>query len=351
MISPKIFISHSHNDEILVDKFVDLLDTGCGVKRADIFCSSLPGMGVEPGKDFLKHIKDEMDSPLLVILFLSENYYESVFCVCELGATWVLDRSIFPIIVPPLKISDVKATLATTHMGSVNDSVYLDQLRDNISPMEGIEKVKTATWSVKKDLFLQQFPEIRRQLPKPTTVSLQQYEQLEEKYNILFNELLELNKQLDEEKELNKKLRQTKDKEEFNRLLLENNKFMKIFEDMTGSVTASLDNLPRVVRIALFYSWNDKIYYPENSEDADMASHHVDKGYLIELSDGGCEVRLGNYEVKEAWKALGNLYATMSKADENFVEAFEQQHKIEFSLEIKPFWEKVFWEFKWGSLF
>ena len=71
---PAIFISHAAKDEQLVEEFVDLLQVGIGVHPDDIFCSSLPGMGISPpGRISSGYIKAQVTNPDLVLLMISHR--------------------------------------------------------------------------------------------------------------------------------------------------------------------------------------------------------------------------------------------------------------------------------------
>ncbi len=84
MAQRPFFISHAVKDQKLVDALVDALTTSGVASPDDIFCSSLEGMGIPRGQNFIDFIKGQLDRPRLVVIILSQNYYESAFCMCEL---------------------------------------------------------------------------------------------------------------------------------------------------------------------------------------------------------------------------------------------------------------------------
>ena len=43
----KIFISHSHGDKPVAEALVDLIEDCCGIDAAEIFCSSVEGLGAQ----------------------------------------------------------------------------------------------------------------------------------------------------------------------------------------------------------------------------------------------------------------------------------------------------------------
>ena len=55
-----VFISHASADKPLVDAFVDLLQTGVDIRQKDIFCTSIDGMGIPTGKDFVAFINKRL---------------------------------------------------------------------------------------------------------------------------------------------------------------------------------------------------------------------------------------------------------------------------------------------------
>jgi hypothetical protein len=150
----KIFVSHAVADKELVDAFVDFLQTGCGVVLDDIFCSSLEGMTIPEGSTFVTFMEETLRDAEFVIMIISPSYYESVFCLCELGATWILKHNNFPILVPPLDWSDLKAILSPRHGGKINDASDLANLLDRLKTI-GKGSMSTARFGLKRDGFLE----------------------------------------------------------------------------------------------------------------------------------------------------------------------------------------------------
>ncbi|HLG35849.1 MAG TPA: toll/interleukin-1 receptor domain-containing protein [Bacteroidia bacterium] len=153
----KIFISHASKDKKLVDEFVNqILILGLKVKEDDIFCTSIEGLDIETGEDFRNHIKEKLQDTRLVILLITPNYKESEMCLNEMGAAWALDRKIVPIIIEPINYENVGVLMKVKQIGKLNDSVFLDKLKDNeIEKLKlNFEKIKTARWSKFKSDFI-----------------------------------------------------------------------------------------------------------------------------------------------------------------------------------------------------
>ncbi|HVX15919.1 MAG TPA: toll/interleukin-1 receptor domain-containing protein [Pirellulales bacterium] len=156
----RLFVSHAAKDEALVEEFVELLQVGVGIHPDDVFCSSLPGMGIPTGKDFVEHIKSKLQSPELVLLVLSPAFFESQFCHNEVGASWALSLPVYPILVPPISYSDVRGVLAGKQAAKLDDKEKLNDLRDDLSELLKITPLRTSHWERKRDRFLAKLPNL-----------------------------------------------------------------------------------------------------------------------------------------------------------------------------------------------
>lgn len=162
----KIFISHSSLDSKYVEKIIDLLET-IGVPSEKIFCSSFEGYGVKLGKDFLAYLKDELDNDILVIFILSNNFYSSVICLCEMGATWIKTNDHIPILIPPFEYSDIKGVIPTTHGMKIDEKERYNSLKEIIEKNFNISPINNSVWERKRDNHLKQI----KQLVETTGVS------------------------------------------------------------------------------------------------------------------------------------------------------------------------------------
>jgi hypothetical protein len=167
----KLFVSHDVGDKPLVDAFVKLLEGGIGVPPGDIFCASLKGQGVKPGRDFKESIREHLDGATCVIALITPRFYSSAYCMCELGGVWIHAKSLIPILVPPLTLSDLKAVLVGLQALMITEKADLDQLRDDVAKQLSIEPLLTPRWSVRRDEFLDSLPLILKQLPDEATVT------------------------------------------------------------------------------------------------------------------------------------------------------------------------------------
>jgi len=84
----KIFISHSSLDKEICDAFVNLLE-GIGIPEENIIYSSSPRHGVPANEGIFHFLRQHIAEGITVYYMLSDNYYESVYCLNEMGAAWV----------------------------------------------------------------------------------------------------------------------------------------------------------------------------------------------------------------------------------------------------------------------
>lgn len=129
----KIFISHCYEDRRYSEIFVNLFKE-FGFKDADIFYTSNSKTGINTGELIFDRLKDELvDSPI-VLYFLSDNYYRSVACLNEMGASWITTNEHYPIALPYFKPSEIKGAIGTDRLALLlNKEITEIQLCDFIN--------------------------------------------------------------------------------------------------------------------------------------------------------------------------------------------------------------------------
>lgn len=148
-----VFISHAHADKDLVDRFVDLLVVGVGVRLDDIFCTSLEGMGVTAGENFVDFIEAQIQSPKLVLMVITTNYLKSKFCLCEMGAAWALSHKGIPLLVEPVGFEELDGVVTSTQAVKMSDPLAMSALKDVIAQRLKLS-ANTANWEKKRDAFI-----------------------------------------------------------------------------------------------------------------------------------------------------------------------------------------------------
>lgn len=121
MSSPKVFISHQYKDIDKADRIRDFLINTIGLDaKKDIFFQGRQSSGVGIGDN----IDDDMRNALLnngcyFIALFSEQYFQSIACMKELGGAWVLGRKIVAFVFK----NDNESTVQKTVMDNSKDAI------------------------------------------------------------------------------------------------------------------------------------------------------------------------------------------------------------------------------------
>lgn len=155
----KLFISHAVKDKAIVGEFLRFLEYGMNIPRKSTFCSSVPGKGIPGDKYFVKYIKQKLAKPnVIVLLIVSDHFLTSVFSLCELGATWALNLTSYPLLLPTVKYEDLKAVLTGKQgqkLDSLSDLTLLRQQLLRFFPESKKNPIENITWENERSLFLE----------------------------------------------------------------------------------------------------------------------------------------------------------------------------------------------------
>jgi hypothetical protein len=202
-LSKSVFISHAVKDAELAKEIVELIEEGMGVPESEIFCSSLPGYGIPSGQNFVTYIKDQMIEPKVVVLLLTPAYFESKFCLSELGAAWIKSHRIFPILVPPLTYGDVKDVLLGTQLANIEDDIKYNELYEALKNDLAFEHKSQTKWDMKRRSFLKAIDPLLKNIAGPSMVSAEEFNK---QATLLAEAQAELDAFNDENKRLKKQL-------------------------------------------------------------------------------------------------------------------------------------------------
>lgn len=155
---PKLFISHSSKDERIARHFVELLEF-LGFNKENMFYSSARTYGVPIDKDIYDEIKEQFNKyNLHVIYMLSENYYNSIPSMQEVGAAWVLMYKYTSILLPGFEFKNIKGAInpnkISIKLDDKNCKFLLTELKDNLIDEFNLKKVDNNLWEQKRDSFI-----------------------------------------------------------------------------------------------------------------------------------------------------------------------------------------------------
>ncbi|MCO6360280.1 toll/interleukin-1 receptor domain-containing protein [Roseivirga pacifica] len=100
----KIFISHSSRNKDYGNLLVELL-RNLGIKEDEIIFTSNVAYGIPVGQNIFHWLKSQIEEKPFVIYLLSEQYYESIACLNEMGAAWIIENDHAAIFTPDFDLS------------------------------------------------------------------------------------------------------------------------------------------------------------------------------------------------------------------------------------------------------
>lgn len=158
--SKKVFISHASRDEAFVRKIVELLED-IGLTENQVVCSSIPGYGIPLGEDVYEWLaKQFREFDLHVLFVLSDNYYSSVACQNEMGATWVLKTKYDTILLPGFEFRDIKGAVNPNQISMKldgNEEVlkqHLSELKNTLVAEFGLPMPSASKWERHRKAFI-----------------------------------------------------------------------------------------------------------------------------------------------------------------------------------------------------
>lgn len=158
--SPKVFISHANLDKEYVACLVGFLES-IGLSEEQLFCSSAPGYGIPLDTDIYEYLKQQFEEhDLHVILVLSDNYYNSVACLNEMGAAWILQNRYTTVLLPGFEFIEIKGAINPRRIILKIDSdktevkEKLGQLKDTLIAEFNLAHITDVRWEQKRDNFL-----------------------------------------------------------------------------------------------------------------------------------------------------------------------------------------------------
>lgn len=100
----KIFISHSSKNKNYGDLIVELL-RNLGINDNEIIFTSNVAYGIPVGQNIFHWLKSQIEEKPFVIYLLSKEYYNSIACLNEMGAAWIIENDHAAIFTPDFDLS------------------------------------------------------------------------------------------------------------------------------------------------------------------------------------------------------------------------------------------------------
>lgn len=291
----KIFISHSTNDGDLAIKLMDLLQTQFNLQRHNFFLTSDDELKI--GEDWIESIRIGMEQANIVLPLITPNFLESQFCLCELGATWINQKALVPVILPPLDHNALQNTPFRSWMQMLilNSQQDLARLAQAMVDRK-VGEVNFPRFNTRAETFIEEVlepfkfqMENREVVSRQVVVQLkQELEQFKEAYESTEVELHSLKKQIEA-------LRQMKDKEEVKAFDYENMEEWDRFIEKVDEVSSILRKLPDVVPSVLYQAYK---YEARKSDERGLYSPTANDE-LKKLENRGFVLWNDGWEVNE----------------------------------------------------
>lgn len=142
----RIFISHASKNREVVLKFAEFLEMLNS--NIEVFCSSEKG-SIKVGKNFIETIFKELDQSDIFIPVISQEYYDSKFCMIELGVAYSYlynryskngEDYIFPFSLYPIKKDYALSgtPLANLQTGDLCDESDIHSFLEYLSSEKGL---------------------------------------------------------------------------------------------------------------------------------------------------------------------------------------------------------------------
>ena len=338
-MSKEIFISHAQKDQLLIDEFVDLLQTGININSDSIFCTSLEGLGILPGENIIDHIKTQIEAPQVVITILTPNYYHSEFCLCELGATWAMSHNIIPFIVPPLKYEDIRGVLTGIQVISIENQDRMNEFFTHITTIMGIKKPNFARWASKSSKFINKLDIIISSIDFSKQIFPKDHEKIVSRLEQATIYIDELESEIEKTKEINEKLKKCKNAEEVKKIESEysENGENEIFTNLLEVIEDNLSEFDKEIARYIIYEKFELPYNPDFQYYKDEYDDAV-RRKIIDLENK--EVNWSNRKVNRLEESIIQLENFVyNEASENFDEYHENKYDIPPELDNSEFWE------------
>lgn len=149
----KLFVSHSSLDDAKIKPLIDLINL-IGVPHDKVFYCSIEGYGLSPGENLFDGLKKELSNEVFALFMLSKNFYESQICLCEMGAVWIKSHKQIPIVIPPMKYSEMNGVFPNTIGLELNNQGNMDTLKGELELFFGLTPMSITRWREKVDEYL-----------------------------------------------------------------------------------------------------------------------------------------------------------------------------------------------------
>ncbi|MEI4718905.1 toll/interleukin-1 receptor domain-containing protein [Bacillus cereus] len=349
MSNNTLFISHATKDHGLVEKFIEFFRMGLEIKKEEIYCTSgKTTRKIRTGVNFVQDMRDNITEAKLIVFILTPNFFNSKFCLAELGAAWALGGEIYPIAIPQTSFEELESTplkgIQATMLKSVDD---IAALAEDFEERGIVKKLSHTEVSLRARNLMKDIKKCR--FEKEDIISEEEFSELEKN----LQDLLEINKQQKLEIE---KLKS--EKEELVTLLDSVNKsaaasykkkhssswdyFNELIDDTKRTILKLDDLAISAIYHSEFHKTDYKFWPVVNDDWLLSKARDLQARKFIDLDDQDITPNYNTPLIKEVLDKLVTLNSYINnEADEDVYTIFLQVYDFELDFSNLDFWEKV----------
>lgn len=334
-----LFLSHAVADRHLVDAIIKLLEGGMGLAPNQIFCTSFDEQGIPAGRDFSVYIRKELvEEAKVVVALVTPQYYDSAFCLCETGAAWASNKQFVPLLTPPISYHDLRGALYGKQGMLINDPQKLDALLDQLRHLVQHEP-STTRWNRRRDEFLKDLPSLLAAMKPLGSITAAEGDKLKQERDHYQQESVALDERVERLQEQVAALEKAKSADEVRAIRRDFSDEDDTFEELLRDAHEAMRDLPRAVRMALFYDRRQEAFLPGYDEWQNAPTQAVEENLLHE-ADGKFTPNDIHPKIIRAQDALNDLAKFASHVSPEFRHDYETEHDDLLVASSRKFWDR-----------
>lgn len=340
MAEIKIFISHSTADATVATKLMDMLQTQFNLRRDNFFLTS--DEELEAGGNWIEEIRRGMQNASIVMPLITPSYMESQFCLCELGASWINEQALVPIIIPPLDYN----ALASTPYRSWMQAIMLNSIEDLSRVAQAMIQKEVGHVNIVRfnkravDFFEETITPFIEEMKKRESVTPAGYKELKGERDAYMEAYNEAEEELKKLKRENAALRDMKNAEKVKEFDYAQMSEWETFMDAAKNAERQLNKLSSYTTSIMFHNDKNIGGFIGDSGDIGELKALESQGYI--LWDEGWVPDYDHPAVRRAEDALMKLSSVIRNVEDVIYERFESEYEdVRLNLSYSPFWEKV----------
>ncbi|GEN46257.1 toll/interleukin-1 receptor domain-containing protein [Alkalibacillus haloalkaliphilus] len=340
----KVFLSHASADKKLVDRFVEFLQTGFDMTSSDIYYTSQRGT-ITTGKNFIVSIRENIKDTKLVVFFVTPNYLKSDFCLSELGAAWVLEENIYPILINPVNGSSLETTplKGLTQYLKIREEDDLMQLADEFKQYGVIEDYLGSTVTAKARSFIRDYEELC-QFEEDKFISVDEHGKLKKEIDQMIENNANQDKTIRELKEYISSLESLKNQDEVAELKSTGNDEWEQFKEYINDIKTQIAKVHPMVISAMYHDKffvSDFGFWPKDNWST-VIELQADKFLVVDEGEFEVFPDYDEFVISNLLQGLNTFNDFIKDGSVTLYEIFENKYEMNLDFSSKRVWETLF---------